>query len=156
MDFNINASNVFVVYISTYLLFYIYSLISLLVTPNMIYGKIKPTVLIIWLHENFKLKYLWINFYWFSIVFWPPLPKVKLLVFSGVHLCSLMFCFYSLGFIGIHQCSTYVHLCPNLRVTLVGIVMQYVSRNSFILFILLKLASCLFCRHIKKLKNNTL
>ena len=47
MDFNINASNVFVVYISTYLLFYIYSLISLLATPNMIYGKIKPTVLII-------------------------------------------------------------------------------------------------------------
>ena len=45
--------------------------------------KIKPTALIIWSHENFKLKYLGIEFYCFFIVFWPPLPKVILVLFWG-------------------------------------------------------------------------
>ena len=52
---------------------------SRIVTPN-IWCKIKPTVSIIWLQKNFKLNYLRIKFYCFFVSFWPPAPKVILVL----------------------------------------------------------------------------
>ena len=63
MKFIINSSNisyyfeqVLVTYISTYLIFCTYLLISNKKKSKMLCSKTKPTALIIWSHENFKLK----------------------------------------------------------------------------------------------------
>ena len=71
----------FVAYVSPHLLFCIYWLVSNGTKKHNsdtkhITRKIKPIVLIICLHENFKLEYLRIKFYCFFIAFWPPVPKV--------------------------------------------------------------------------------
>ena len=50
-------------------------------TSNIIRRKIKPIILI--MHENFNLKYLRVNFYYFFITFWPPVPKVILMLQWG-------------------------------------------------------------------------
>ena len=51
-----------------------------------LHHKIKPIILIIWRHGNFKVKYLRkkvLFFYCFFIGFWPPVPKVILLLQWG-------------------------------------------------------------------------
>ena len=70
------------------MLFCIYLLIApeeknLIGTPSTLCQKIKPITLIIWSHENFKLRYLRIKFYCFFIAFWPPMPKVILVLLWG-------------------------------------------------------------------------
>ena len=96
-----SSAYVFVVCVSTHLLFCAYSLVSkakkhngdtkhiksqsTIVTPNILSRKIKPIVLIISSQRNFKLKYLRIKFYCFFIAFWPPVPKVIPLLQWGWH-----------------------------------------------------------------------
>ena len=80
----------FVAYVSPHLLFCIYWLVSNGTKKHNsdtkhITRKIKPIVLIICLHENFKLEYLRIKFYCFFIAFWPPVPKVIPLSQWGWH-----------------------------------------------------------------------
>ena len=92
MGFVMNLSNipyyfetVFVSYVSTHLRFCIYLLISNRRKQTNIWRrKIKPIALIISSHKGFKLKYLWITFYcFFFIEFWPPVPKVILVLLLG-------------------------------------------------------------------------
>ena len=85
------------VFLSTHLLFCTYSLISNRrkkyssdtnhITPQdqTYYHLIMNYVLIISSHENFNIKYLRITFYNFFIAFWPPVPKVILVLQRGWH-----------------------------------------------------------------------